>query len=371
MHRAVSCRQITESGGKISIIVRCLHNHNWYTSLAQSYDEEITALADTEFNLIDRYFSALSPPRHDVVLGIGDDCALLKPTPDKLLAVSMDTLVSGVHFLPDTDPVALGHKALAVNLSDLAAMGAAPAWVSLALTLPQVDETWLAGFCEGFGALARQHGVQLIGGDTTHGPLAITVQVQGWVEPAHALCRSGAQVGDAIFVTGTPGDAALGLALLQQDPKQASLCAAAEPFRADLCRRLERPTARIAQGLDLAGLAHAAIDVSDGLAQDLGHILQQSGVGADLWVERLPLSAALNSLPQRTDALALALGGGDDYELCFTVPPAQCAELKRRAAAWDCACTEIGRIRAEPGLRCLWDDGSPFLLESAGYEHFR
>ena len=328
----------------------------------------------TEFDLIERYFSDIGVQRHDVALSIGDDCALLASLPDNLLAVSMDTLVSGVHFLPATDPVALGHKALAVNLSDLAAMGAKPAWVTLALTLPQIDTRWLAGFSQGFAALARQYSVQLIGGDTTSGPLAITVQAHGWVAPQHALRRDKACVGDRIFVTGTLGDAALALALLKENTGRThqSKADAINQHRFDELRnRLERPTARIEQGLDLAGLANAAIDISDGLAQDLGHILRRSGVGAELWVERLPLSTALAAQLQPLDALKLALSGGDDYELCFTLASERMAEFEQRAAAWACAYTEIGQICCEQGLHCLWDDGTSFLLESGGYEHFR
>ena len=320
-------------------------------------------MAASEFDLIARYFSDIGPPRRDVVLGVGDDCALLMPPPGKLLAVSMDTLVSGVHFLPNADPFALGHKALAVNLSDLAAMGAQPAWATLALTLPKVDPAWLEGFSRGFKALANRWEVQLIGGDTTQGPLSITVQMHGWVAPEQVLRRDSARVGDCIFVTGTLGEAALGVAVLRGE------LALEACFQTPIRQRLEMPSPRIAQGLDLAGLASSAIDISDGLAQDLGHILSRSGVGAELWLERLPLSPALRS--QGEHAFKLVLGGGDDYELCFTVAPERVEQLKQRAAAWDCACTDIGRITAEAGLRCFRPDGTSYLLESAGYEHFR
>lgn len=317
----------------------------------------------SEFDLIRRYFTRPAPARDDVVLGVGDDCALLAPPPGQGLAVSMDLLVGGVHFLFDTEPETLGHKALAVNLSDLAAMGAEPAWATLGLALPEVDDAWLEAFCRGFFGLAQAHGVALVGGDTTRGPLAVAVQVHGFVPLEMALRRDGARPGDQVFVTGTPGDAALALAALQgrvQLP-EADMAASRQ--------RLERPLPRLRQGLELRGLATAAIDVSDGLAQDLGHILERSGTGARLAVDALPLSPALAAL-EREQALALALGGGDDYELCFTAPPDRVAELMSLAAAWDCPCTGIGEIVAAPGLDCRRDDGRPYRAGRLGYDHF-
>lgn len=317
----------------------------------------------SEFDVIHRYFARPAPARKDVILGVGDDCALLVPPPDQGLAVSMDLLVGGTHFLFDAEPEALGHKALAVNLSDLAAMGAEPAWATLGLVLPQVDDAWLAAFRRGFFTLAETHGVALVGGDTTRGPLTIAVQVHGFVPAALALRRDGARPGDRVFVTGTPGDAALALAALENRIQLS------EADLAALRGRLERPLPRLRQGLALRGLATAAIDVSDGLAQDLGHILERSGVGARLRVDALPLSPALAAL-EREQALALALGGGDDYELCFTTPPERVAALRERAASWDCPCTEIGEIVATPGLDCRRDDHRPYRAGRLGYDHF-
>ena len=318
-----------------------------------------------EFALIDRYFAAHPRHRPDVALGIGDDGALLVPPPDQQLVVTLDTLIADVHFFANADPEGIGHKALAVNLSDLAAMGAVPAWATLALTLPKVDEDWLARFCRGLFTLADRYEVQLIGGDTTHGPTTvITIQAMGFVPPGLALRRERAKPGDGIYVTGTPGDAGLALAVAYG---QATV--APEPT-AYVQNRLERPEPRLAQGLLLRGIASAAIDVSDGLAQDLSHILERSGVGARLDVDRLPLSPALIASLDRNAALRMALSGGDDYELCFTVAPEQAARLEKRAASWSCRCTRIGVIELEPGLRLVYADGSTFHLERLGYDHF-
>lgn len=320
----------------------------------------------SEFSLIDRYLAAQGLQRADVVLGIGDDGALLQPPAGQQLVITLDTLVADVHFFADVDPEALGHKALAVNLSDLAAMGATPAWATLGLTLPQVDEAWLAGFCRGFFALADRYQMQLVGGDTTHGPtLTITVQAHGFIPPAQALRRDGAKPGDAIYVTGMLGDAGLALAAAYGN------VALTADHRAVVQGRLERPAPRIAQGLALRGIASAAIDISDGLAQDLGHILDRSHVGARLAVERLPLSPALMASVAREEALKLALTSGDDYELCFTVPPERIARLEAVAATWDCPCTCIGEIVAESDLQLSHADGSAFPLDRLGYDHFR
>ncbi|MER2602729.1 MAG: thiamine-phosphate kinase [Candidatus Competibacter phosphatis] len=319
----------------------------------------------SEFSLIERYFAAHRFQRSDVALGIGDDCALLLPPTGQQLATTVDTLVSGVHFFADADPEGVGHKALAVNLSDLAAMGATPAWATLALTLPQADEQWLAAFCRGLFALADRHGVQLIGGDTTHGPITvITLQAHGFVSPGWALRRDGAKPGDGLYVTGTPGDAGLALAAAFG---KATVAASHENY---IRARLERPEPRIAEGLALRGVASAAIDVSDGLAQDLGHILERSRVGARLEVERLPLSPALAASLDREAAVVTALTGGDDYELCFAVPPERISQLEGSVAEWSCRHTRIGVITAKPGLQLARADGSAFHLEQRGYEHF-
>lgn len=322
-------------------------------------------MATSEFSLIDRYFAAQGLQRPDVALGIGDDCALLLPPAGQQLVATVDTLVENVHFFAVTDPEGLGHKVLAVNLSDLAAMGAAPAWVTLALTLPTVDEIWLAAFCRGLFTLANRYGVQLIGGDTTRGPTTvITLQAHGFVPPGQALRRDGAQPGDGIYVTGTPGDAGLALAVAY------GKTTVTDTHQAYLQGRLERPEPRIAQGLALRSLASAAIDISDGLAQDLGHILKRSHVGACLDRDQLPLSPALRASPSPDAAYTWVLSGGDDYELCFTVPATRIADLEATAAAWDCRCTRIGVITAETGLQLVRADGSAVHLEKLGYDHF-
>ena len=318
-----------------------------------------------EFALIDCYFTAQDVRRSDVALGIGDDCALLVPPVGQQLAATVDTLVADVHFFAAADPEGLGHKALAVNLSDLAAMGATPAWATLALTLPKADEKWLGAFCRGLFALANRYEVQLIGGDTTRGPVTvITIQAHGFAPPDRALRRDGARPGDCVYVTGTLGDAGLALAVGFGE------ATVADKDAEYLRLRLERPEPRIAQGLALRGVANAAIDVSDGLAQDLGHILERSGVGAWLDVEQLPLSPVLLASLDRQAAITTALASGDDYELCFTVPPEQVERLEQLAVNWNCRCTPIGVITAEPGLRLLQADGSAFRLEQPGYDHF-
>ena len=319
----------------------------------------------SEFSLIDRYFAARGPRRPDVALGIGDDCALLVPPAGEQLVVTLDTLVADVHFFAGADPEGIGHKALAVNLSDLAAMGATPAWATLALTLPKADEDWLEQFCRGLFALADRYGVQLVGGDTTHGPVTvISLQAHGFVPPGQALRRDGAKPGDGIYITGTPGDAGLALAAAYG---KTTVGAA---YHAYVRARLERPEPRIAQGVALRGVASAAIDISDGLAQDLGHILERSAVGARLDVEQLPLSSALTASLDRDATIITALTSGDDYELCFTVPPERTAQLEALATDWDCCCTRIGVMTAEPGLRLVQADGSTFHLKRLGYDHF-
>lgn len=313
-----------------------------------------------EFQLIERYFQGAGPVRSDVALGVGDDCAVLRTGSWTELAVTVDTLVAGVHFLPDVDPASLGHKALAVNLSDLAAMGAEPAWVTLAITLPRADEAWLASFAAGFHGLARQHGVQLVGGDTTRGPLSVTVQAMGYVPQGEALRRAGAQAGDGIYVTGELGSAGLALKALLGDEGPAS--------PSDL-ERLLRPQPRVKEGLALRGLAHACIDISDGLAADLGHILEQSGVGASIDWEALPLSESVRRYAAQSGDWRLPLCAGDDYELCFTLPAERERELAIRFEDFDCGYSRIGRIEAEPGL-CMLRDGKRMTMPIAGYQHF-
>jgi thiamine-monophosphate kinase len=318
----------------------------------------------SEFAIIERYFAADTVRRDDVVLGIGDDAALLRVPPGMDLAVAMDTLVEGVHFLQDSDPQSLGHKALAVNLSDLAAVGAEPAWATLALTIPAADEVWLGQFGRGFMQLAERFRVQLVGGDTTRGPLTITVQVHGLIPPGQGLRRSGARPGDLVYVTGFLGDAGLALLALQEEVPLSVR------ERQYVIGRLDRPDPRVEHGIALRGIASAAIDISDGLAADLGHILDSSGVGATLQAERLPISPVLRTVFHAAGGWALPLSAGDDYELCFTVPGHRQAELERRLDGLAARCTWIGVIDRSPGLRCVLDDGTEITPARSGYEHF-
>jgi len=320
----------------------------------------------TEFSLIEKYFTAQARKRADVATGIGDDAAVVDVPAGEQLVVAVDTLVAGVHFPSNATPADIGHKALAVNLSDLAAMGARPCWATLALTLPQADEAWVAEFAHGFFLLAERYQVELIGGDTTRGPLCVSVQIHGCVPRGQILLRAGARVGEHIFVSGSLGDAGLALRLLQTQH------ACTEEQRAVLDARLHRPEPRVALGEQLRGLASAAIDVSDGLLADLGHILERSGVGATVWVDRLPRSAAFRScvLPQTPEWFELPLAAGDDYEICFTAAPEQAAALQTLARELDVPITAIGVIEADAGLRCRNDVGRSFEPARRGYEHF-
>jgi thiamine-monophosphate kinase len=319
----------------------------------------------SEFNLIERYFTARGVRRDDVALGVGDDCALLRVPVGMELAVSIDALVEGRHYPSGTDAVSVGHKALAVGLSDLAAMGAEPAWATLALSLPEADESWLQGFADGLFALAERFRVQLVGGDTVRGPRVISLQLHGLVPQGAALRRDGAREGDLIYVTGTPGDAGLGLELALGQRRADA--ADAVYLRA----RLDRPEPRVAAGLQLRGIASAAIDISDGLAADLGHILARSGVGARLELAQLPYSPALQHLlPEAAERWRYALGGGDDYELCFTVPPERREAAEQVCAALDCGCRCIGRIEAKSGLRLYRPDGMLLEHPPHGFDHF-
>lgn len=313
-----------------------------------------------EFDLIRRYFAGRRARQAGTLLGVGDDCALLDCGGAQSVAVTVDTLVSGVHFLPDVAPERLGHKALAVNLSDLAAMGAEPRWATLALTLPSVDEAWLAAFVEGLYALADQHGVDVVGGDTTRGPLSITVQAMGVVPPELALRRSGARPGDAVYVSGPLGSAGLGLKLRLGQVVDAA---------PDAIDALECPEPRVALGRLLRGLASACVDVSDGLAADLGHILAASGAGAVVDYARVPLAESVRRHVAVTGDWRLPLNAGDDYELCFTVPPDRESLLAQRLAEAGLAAFPIGRIEPEPGLR-LCRDGQRLELASLGFQHF-
>jgi thiamine-monophosphate kinase len=308
-----------------------------------------------EFDLIAR-IRQRAAGRDDVVLGIGDDAALLAPPAGQWLVAAQDTLNIGVHFPPDTAPDAIGWKALAVNLSDLAAMGAEPAWCLLSLSLPAADAGWLDGFLDGFLALAAEHGVALVGGDTTRGPLSISVAIHGFVPAGTALRRVGATGGDDVWVTGTLGDAAAALPLGGDAPSA-------------LRERLDRPRPRLAAGRVLRGLASACIDVSDGLLADLGHLLEAGGVGAELEADALPTSAALIARFDAEARWALQLGGGDDYELCFTAPAAKRTAVAAALAAADTPVARIGRIVAGHGCR-VRAAGRDWTPAARGYQHF-
>jgi len=329
-----------------------------------------------EFDLIARYFKR---PVRQAVLGVGDDCALLQPRPGTQMAISSDMLVAGRHFFADVDPRTLGHKALAVNLSDLAACGARPLAFTLALSLPEVNEPWLAAFAQGLFTLAETHGCELVGGDTTAGPLNICITVFGEVPVlaghSQALLRSGAQPGDDIYVSGHLGDARLALdALMGKITLPPELLALARA-------RLETPTPRVALGQALRGLATAAIDVSDGLLGDLGHILECSGVGACIEVDTTTkLIAAYPDEIRATGQFdlklstehwrSLALAGGDDYELLFTAPADQRAAVAQAGQTSQTPVTRIGQIRAKPGLRLLDDQGQELANHYASFDHF-
>lgn len=340
-----------------------------------------------EFELIDRFFRDCGATRADVVLGVGDDGALLRPPPGTDLVAVSDTLVEGVHFPVGSPAGSIGHRALAVNLSDIAAMGATPRWALLSLTLPRVEEAWLAGFARGFGALARAHGVALVGGDTTRGPMTLGVQVLGTVPTGEGLRRSGGRPGDALFVTGTPGDAAAGLALIMATAgamADSGVAGLRRDIPADALEALRQrflfPTPRIAEGEALRGLASACIDISDGLVGDLGKLAAASACAAVLDVDALPCSAALAAGFAPEAALRLMCDGGDDYELLLAVPPAHIA----RVAAMP-GLTRIGELREAVGatagtastaarvtLRRRAADGTPTEspAAAAGFDHF-
>jgi len=312
-----------------------------------------------EFGIIERYFTRAFDDRR-CLLGIGDDAAIVDGGGP--LAIAVDMLVAGTHFPLGFDPHAVGYRALAVNLSDLAAMGARPRWATLALSLPEADPDFLAAFAGGFFELAERCGVALIGGDTTRGPLSTAVQLIGDAPP-RPLLRSSGRAGDLIFVTGTPGDAAAGLAQLAQVDAERSSAAA------DLIARFSYPEPRLAFGQALAGIGAAAIDISDGLLADLGHICEQSQCGASIDVSALPLSAALLAVHGHDAATGFALSGGDDYELCFAVAPRAARRVQAAAESTATPVTEIGRLTGEPGIRAL-RDGLPVAMSSAGFTHF-
>ena len=319
-----------------------------------------------EFDLIAR-IRARCALRDDVALGIGDDAALLVPPPGMQLAVAMDTLNAGVHFPEDTAPADIGWKALAVNLSDLAAMGAIPAWCTLSLSLPQADAEWIDAFLDGFLELAGTHRVALVGGDTTRGPLSVCVTAHGFVETGSALLRSGARVGDEVWVSGTLGDAAGALAQIKGGQSTFSTKTYSDPL---LRIRLDRPTPRIELGRALRGIASACIDVSDGLLADLGHVCAESGVGAEVELAALPASPALHSAFDIETRRALQASGGDDYELCFTAPQSARAAIERISHETGTKVVGIGRIVAGEGVLAVDGTGQRWTPPRAGYAHF-
>lgn len=305
-----------------------------------------------EFALIRRFFRR-DVTRSDVVLGVGDDAALLQTPAGTELAISTDTMVEGVHFPAGAPAHAIGWRALATNLSDLAAMGATPAWATLALTLPQADEAWLQEFARGFFELADRFGVALVGGDVTQGALTVTVTIHGHVPAGAALRRSGAKPGDRVFVTGKLGGAAAGLAAYPNDGRG----------------RYLYPQPRVAEGVALRGFASAAIDISDGLVADLGHIAEASGVGAQMALEKVPQAPELLRFnPDK--AFAMALAGGDDYELCFTIEPKKLDDLRARWRPEWTPLSDIGMIDSGEGVRCVKSDGSMWVPAAGGYRHF-
>lgn len=318
-----------------------------------------------EFSLIDKYFVNRQKQRKDVLLAAGDDCALVK-VPDNLsVAISTDTLVAGTHFLPDANPSWVAHKALASNISDLAAMGATPSWVSLALTMPHPDEDWLAPFCDAFFELANYYGIQLIGGDTTKGPLSITLTVQGLVDAEQALRRDGAQVGDWVYVTGELGDSKAGLDVVLNNELRSN------PGGRELEQRHYLATPRVLVGQALLNLASAAIDISDGLISDIKHILQRSQVGVSLDVSQLPVSNELIQFLANTEkAQQYALSSGEEYELCFTVPEQNKGSIESALAHCGAKITCIGQIRPQ-GTFELHNNGQPIDWHLSGYDHFK
>ena len=317
-----------------------------------------------EFELINRFFTGRGITRRDVDLGIGDDCALVTIPEGCQLAVTTDTLVEGVHFFSDISPKALGHRILAVNLSDLAAMGAEPAWISIGLTLPNVDETWLEQFTEGMHDIAEYYNVQLIGGDTTQGPLTITVCAKGIVPKGKALTRSGAKVGDWLYVTGDLGDAALAIEARKQGWELS------DEDRSYVQKQFDYPAPQVAAGQVLRGLANSAIDISDGLLADLNHILTHSGVGATIHADKVPVSNALKNLPDEEVRLMLAMAYGDDYQLLFTVPDSNRVAVEKRLAEYGVTPTCIGQINANAGDVSLLYKDKPWPFPATGFEHF-
>lgn len=316
----------------------------------------------SEFDLIRRHFTRPAP---NALLGVGDDAALMRVSSGMALAVSTDMLVCGTHFFADADPMSLGHKALAVNLSDLAAMGAVPRWATLAISMPDADDAWLAAFSSGFFALADRYGVDLVGGDTTRGPLNLCVTIFGEVDAQNALRRSGAKIGDEIWVSGKIGDAALALAHMQ-----GRVALTADEFAAS-SPSLHRPQPRVELGQALCGVASGAIDLSDGLLSDLGHMLDSSSVGSVVELSALPVSDALRARLDGDIGRLCALAGGDDYELCFTAPACNRGRVLDISARLGLPLTAVGRIVAGSGCSVRDASGNSIDQKNGGYDHFR
>ena len=319
----------------------------------------------SEFSIINEFFTGKQSFRDDVVVGIGDDAAITTIPPDCQLVTTVDTLVDGIHFDDKTSAFDLGFKSVAVNLSDLAAMGAEPVWATLVMSLPAPDTKWLSEFSEGLFTVLNQYQVQLVGGDTSKGPLTITLQLHGLIPQGKALLRNAAKPGDKIYVTGTLGDAGLGLMV-----KQGKLKLSVAHEQAVL-KKLNQPIPRVEQGIALRGIANAAIDISDGLLGDLQHILQASQVGAKLYVDQLPLSIAMKSLDQSDESYTLPLNAGEDYELCFTVPESTLSALTDVFRNDQCSLSLVGEITADPGIVCINADEEELDIDSHSYNHFK
>ncbi len=314
-----------------------------------------------EFDLIAKHFTRPTP---GAVLGVGDDCALLAPTPGMQLAVSSDMLLEGRHFSPQDSANGIGHKSLAVNLSDLAAMGATPRWTTLSIALPEANDVWLTAFARGFFRMADMHNIELVGGDTTRGALTISITVMGEVPPGQALRRDGAQAGDDIWVSGELGSAAAALAYRQRRLSMEQIDAA------KVLPALYLPTPRVELGIALRSIASSAIDISDGLLGDLGHILERSNVGATLEFSALPTLPVMQNYLHEAVARNCVLAGGDDYELCFTAPPNKQDAVRAAAESVGIVVSRVGRITTEPGLTVIGADGQPIPIEHTGHDHF-
>ena len=325
----------------------------------------VERISMNEFEIIDEFLAIKAKNRKDVIQGVGDDCALLKVPRGQRLAVSMDTLIGDVHFLSDSDPADIAHKAIAVNLSDLAAAGAEPAWITLSISMPSFDKAWLESFHKGLTKMVDYFGIQIIGGDTCKGPLSITIQAHGFV-PEQVFCRRNtAKAGDLICVTGNLGDAALGLKVAQGELQVTS-----PEHKKYLLDKYYKPYPQVAAGLALRNRATSGIDISDGLLADIAHISQASEVGALLRWERIPLSEAAKSAVDKKQLMKSALSGGDDYELCFTVKEDELEATIQALETVGSTCVPIGRMTGKPGVRVL-DEDEEVDVENFGFQHFR